>query len=306
MKKWIVVYVLLIGSVALAAEFEVELTPTSPTCNGGSDGSIQGNIIDGAPPFTVSLIPAIDDAIQTGGTFVFANLPSGAYSVQVVDNNSDTVARSTTIEEPQKDLSLDPATIVSVLCNGASTGSISLNVNNPDDLTITAYTVTPVGGLPITITPPEPPVFTNLPAASYLTRVDAENGDCAVRSEIITQPSPIVISAKVVGDDVVNDIPGTVTISVIGGSPPYTVTLAPAATPNTGKVTLPPGIGPFVFTDVTFGNYIVTVTDENFMPNDPESAGCTASQVVSVPQTRGISANELTNFITAKYCSPAA
>lgn len=287
MKKLFLMLSIFMAQALNAAELAIALAPASPTCNGGSDGSIIARVTGGAEPYSIVVIPTIGTITEVDGVFTISDLPAGSYSVTATDANNDTAIASTIVEEPQTELSLNPATVMDVLCNGASTGSITLNITNLNDIEISSYSVTPAGGTTITLTPPAPPVFTDLPAASYTTTVDAANGDCAVRMEIITQPDPIVITPTTEAEDEVNQTLGTAIITVIGGTPPYDVLL------NPGNETAPPGIGPFTFTDLTAGNYTITVTDVN---------GCTATLEVTVPCVRGVSANALTNFFTTKYC----
>ena len=161
-----------------AAELAIALAPASPTCNGGSDGSIIARVTGGAEPYSIVVIPTIGTITEVDGVFTISDLPAGSYSVTATDANNDTAIASTIVEEPQTEVSLNSATVMDVLCNGASTESITLNITNLNDIEISSYSVTPAGGTTITLTPPAPPVFTDLPAASYTTTVDAANGDC--------------------------------------------------------------------------------------------------------------------------------
>ena len=88
------------------------------SCFGGTNGSAQVNVSAGTGPYTYSWLPS-------GGNGTIANgLAAGSYTVNVTDINGCTSSTSIVISQPSLLTVTIPST-TNVLCNGASTGSVT-------------------------------------------------------------------------------------------------------------------------------------------------------------------------------------
>src|SRR2546423_14841340 len=114
-------------TITEAALLVLTETHVNVLCNGQSTGSIDLTVSGGLTPYTY--------AWSTGATSQdLSALGAGNYSVTVTDGNGCTAPLIVTITEAAEMFS--PATHVTVLCNGQSTGSIDLTVSGG----VTPYT----------------------------------------------------------------------------------------------------------------------------------------------------------------------
>ncbi|MFN5887231.1 MAG: hypothetical protein ACK438_04615, partial [Flavobacteriales bacterium] len=97
----------------------LSFSPTSTTCNGNSNGSVDLTVSGGTSPFTYSWSNLSINEDLT-------NIGAGTYSVSVTDNKGCTASGQTTVTQPNAISSSSNNT--NVLCNGASTGVIDLTV----------------------------------------------------------------------------------------------------------------------------------------------------------------------------------
>ncbi|MCH2223445.1 MAG: S8 family serine peptidase [Crocinitomicaceae bacterium] len=101
-------------------------TVTDPSCNGDSTGSISiDNVSGGSPGYTY------DWGAAGGNVSSISSLPAGSYSVLITDNAScDTTISFTLVDPPAINAT---ATVVDPDCNGANTGSVTIdNITNGD------------------------------------------------------------------------------------------------------------------------------------------------------------------------------
>ncbi|NNM16172.1 MAG: hypothetical protein HKO56_05890, partial [Bacteroidia bacterium] len=203
------------------------------TCNSFADGSIDLSVSGGTSPYTYSWS-------NNEVTEDITGLLAGVYTVIVTDANGCTIELSETITEPAPiQLSV---TNTPVSCHGGMDGTI--------DLTVT-------GGVG-----PFSYVWSNMQgiqdpgavaAGTYtVTVTDLHSGSScnATISTIVTEPLPLSISSSV--NDVVcfGESNGSITVTVTGGTAPYSYAWA------TGETT--PTI-----TNLIAGSYTVVVTDAN-------------------------------------------
>ncbi|MES2431256.1 MAG: hypothetical protein V4556_09975, partial [Bacteroidota bacterium] len=178
-------------------------------CNGESSGSVIVNATGGTGPYT--------------GTGTFTGLAAGTYSYTVTDANNCSKTISVIISEPS--LLTVNEIHTDVLCNGSSTGSI---------------TVTASGGTaPYTGTGS----FTGLAAGTYSYTVTDANSCSKTISVTLTEPTPLVVSATHTNILCNSAATGTATVNATGGTAPYT--------------------GTGTFTGLVAGTYSYTVTDAN-------------------------------------------
>jgi hypothetical protein len=285
-----------LGSVCVA-DFPVQLqvAVVDTTCFGPSaTAAIQITPTDGTPPYQViyRLLPsgaANNDLINAPGeSLVTAQLGSGAYLIEVTDNNGfGNVVRDTVILDfPSLGAALSP--LVQPSCFGLSDGSITAGVSlgganlpfpaGPD------YTFSWSNNVPI----PGAQVQNNLPGGVLysVTITQVSTGCFATASGTLGQPSPVrnaavqIVPASCSG---VND--GAITYSGTGGTPfsgneyDFNWTYSEDGQPPFSNA----GFGqtnPFQLSNLASGFYQVTITDAN---------GCNFVDEVEVPNVRTVS-----------------
>ncbi|MCB9266569.1 MAG: T9SS type A sorting domain-containing protein [Lewinellaceae bacterium] len=236
-------------------DFEVNVVGRDVLCNGDATGSILLTPSGGTPPYTYNW--------NTGQTTnEITNLTAGAYSVTVTEAGGCMIERTIVINEP-------PAL-------GLAVSGTDINCPGADDGTASASAS---GG-----TPPYTYAWSNgattadisgLAAGTYtVTATDANL--CVISGSVtISEPPPFqgmvitVIDLLCAGDD-----NGSATVTVSGGTPPYTYAWSNGQTGATG-------------TNLSAGNYTVTVTDAN---------GCTDNilVVISEPPVLDVTASAVT------------
>lgn len=105
-----------------AAVVSVVATPTTVTCQGGSNGSISAVASGGVTPYSYSWSTGATTATTTG-------LSKGPYTILVTDANGCTVTENVDITEPSTKLELYSNVRQSSAC-GNATGAIELSVVN--------------------------------------------------------------------------------------------------------------------------------------------------------------------------------
>lgn len=238
------------------------------SCNGAADGQISVTASGGTAPLSYTL----DPGAITNGTGDFPGLNGGSYTVTVNDANGCPAAVTGAIDIT------DPAPITitgqsktDITCNGANDGTITVTATGGTG-TLT-YTLDP-GAISNTTGS-----FTNLGPDTYTVSVDDENNCPTATTTPITINEPDAIS---IDDENVTDISctgaddGTVSVSVSGGTPPYSYTLQPAGTVNsTGS-----------FSGLSAGTYTIEVTDAS-------SCGPVSSGTLTVNEPAPISISDI-------------
>ena len=210
-------------------------TISNVSCNGGSNASATVAVAGGSLPYSYSWAP-------TGGTGATASgLTAGTYTVTVTDNNACQTTQSFTITQPST-LVANAAAQTNILCNGAATGSATVNVTGGTG----AYTYSwaPSGGTAATAT--------GLTAGTYTVTVKDANLCQTTQSFTITQPSTLVATASAQTNiGCRGDATGSATVNVTGGTGAYTYSWAPS------------GGTAATATGLIAGTYTVTVKDAN-------------------------------------------
>ncbi|MBS1645415.1 MAG: gliding motility-associated C-terminal domain-containing protein [Bacteroidetes bacterium] len=187
-----------------ALAFAISLTPVA--CNGDSSGTATIIASGGTTPYRY----AID-----GGAFTsvnsFTNLPAGTYTLHLKDTNNCTKDTQIVISQPTK-LRLS-FTLTDPLCNGDSNATLSITGIGgtiPYQYAINAGIFGSTSN------------FSGLPAGSYALHVVDTNGCRRDSTIIITEPSPVTITASATNVLCHGGNSGTVTITANGGIAPYT------------------------------------------------------------------------------------
>jgi len=201
----------------------------------------------------------------------FTNLAPGTYTVTATDAIT-CFATSAVVITPTILLNISSSTITNPLCNGATTGSI---------------TITAAGGTPTYLFTLNPGsiintsgIFNNLIAGVYTVTVMDANNCTNTSSVTITQPTPIVISNPTKVNPTCNQPNiGSIVINASGGSPSLSYKLNALAYQTSNS-----------FTNLSSGTYTITVKDAN---------GCTKTSLVSLSITN---TPLLTNSTLANTC----
>ncbi|MFZ4543608.1 MAG: T9SS type A sorting domain-containing protein [Saprospiraceae bacterium] len=192
---------------------------TAVTCFGGSNGSVVINATGGTAPYTIA--PA-----QTG-------LAVGTYTFTITDFSGCTGTVSATITGATQVVSTVTSQ-VNVSCNGGSNGSVSLSTSG--------------GTAPYSVVPST----TGLAAGAYVFTVTDASGCSTTVQVTITEPS--AISATIASQTAVNcagGSNGSVTLSISGGTAPYSIL-------NTAGILVGNTIS-----GLAAGGYTFVITDSN-------------------------------------------
>jgi gliding motility-associated-like protein len=217
------------------------------SCFNGSNGYAVVSVTGGIPPYsylwsTGSTLPSI------------TNLTEGIYYVTVNDAKGCTSVDSVYIQSPNQPLNLT-VTHQDVSCYQGNNGYALAQVN---------------GG-----TPPYQYIWVptiqftaqanNLMAGTYTVSITDANGCQTMGNVTIAQPTPLLANAVVLNPALCYDTPtGSATVSVSGGSPPYSYSWNTIPSQTTQQAT-----------QIFAGEYRVTVTDVK---------GCTVVDSIFVTQ----------------------
>ncbi len=215
--------------------------PTDPLCSGESTGSIDLVLTGGTDPLTVAWTgPGGFTSDQT----TIAGLSAGDYTVIVTDASapiSCTESIVVTLTDPTV-ITVDES-ITHVLCNGDSTGDISLEVNDALD-PLTAVWTPDLGN---TLSP------SGLPAGTYDVIITDGNGCQFSSSYDITEPSAININEAITQPTCVAPV-GAISIALSGGIPLYTIAWTGPGGFTSDQASI---------SNLADGTYAVNITDDN-------------------------------------------
>jgi len=237
---------------ALAASIS---SPTHVLCYGGNNGNASVSVTGGTPSYVY---------LWNNGqsTSSISNLYAGTYTVTVTDNNSCTSTASVTITQPTI-ISITPSS-TNVSCNGGSNGTASVTVSGGTP----GYTYLWLPGGATTSS------INSLTAGTYTVTV-TDNNNCTKSNVITISEPPLMTVTPSVVDATCGNSNGQASVSVSGGTTPYTYHWSNNATT--------PSIS-----SIPAGNYNVTITDAN---------NCSQIETVSVNNTGAptISIDNFTN-----------
>ena len=186
----------------------LSLTHVNVACFGASTASIDLTVVGGIAPYIYSWN-------NTEITEDISNLPVGNYAVIVKDQNACLDSITTTITQPQAPIALTE-THFDILCHGAATGTIDVEVVGGTPSVIAGYTYDWNNGLAFTQD------LANIQAGTYGVIVKDSN-NCVDSIEVtLTQPqNPIDIQYVVQNVLCFGDSTATITASISGGTVPY-------------------------------------------------------------------------------------
>jgi hypothetical protein len=229
---------------------DLTLTPTSPTCENGTNGSVTLQISGGSGGyiFDWAHIPGTNNPQN------LTNVAAGNYAVTVTDQDGCTAAASTTVVNPVIVIGVQTTPVT---CNGGNDGTIDLTVSGGT----APYTYNWGGGI-------VSEDRSGVTAGTYMVTVTDANGCSKTRSVTVSQPTALTLSiaqSPVACNGASN---GSLNLTVSGGTPGYTFQWSG----NAGTVEDPIGLAA--------GTYTVTVTDAN---------GCTRTASATLTQPPALS-----------------
>ncbi|HWB62386.1 MAG TPA: gliding motility-associated C-terminal domain-containing protein [Chitinophagales bacterium] len=177
----------------------------SSGCTNGS-GQIIANASGGTGPYQYSINGG---AYQASGTF--SSVQPGSVTINTQDATNCVVSQ-TVIMPAKPVMSLSLAT-TDAICAGTASGQIIATVSNG----VSPYQYAYNGGIPQNSN-----TLSGLTAGAYTVTATDVNGCSTTASTAVNEPSPLIISAlSVTAVKCIGDQNGTATLSLSGGTPPY-------------------------------------------------------------------------------------
>jgi hypothetical protein len=217
-------------TVSVNSSINLTATPVNASCNGGTTGGVNLSVSGGTPTYTYAWT---GPSSFTATTQNLTGRGAGIYSVTVTDSRGCTATASATVTEPIG-ISIAPS-ITNILCNGSSTGAISISVSG--------------GTSPYTYLWNDGNASQNrtlLPAGTYSVTVTDANG-CTQASSSIIVSQPSVLSATVNKTNIScnGSSDGAITItSPTGGNGTYQYRLDSGTWQSSGSFT---GLAPNIY-----------------------------------------------------------
>ncbi len=214
---------------------------TNVVCNGGLTGTATANASGGTTPYTYSWNPSG----QTGQTAT--GLGAGTYTCTVTDQNGCTFSFAVTITQPTA-LALS-STVTNTTCSNSCNGSVMCNVSGGTS----GYTYLWNNGQTAQ-------TATGLCTGTYTVTVTDANSCTATATATVASPPPVTASTSQNNLLCATQCIGTATVTVGGGTTPYTYAWSNFQTSATA-------------TGLCAGSYTVIVSDVN---------GCTNTATVTI------------------------
>ena len=239
-----VIYESSINYKVQTCNFKVDTTATfPPSCNGLSDGSAfftYTGVVTGGGLLTYVL----DNLTPQIGNPAFIQIVSGGPH-KLIAISPDGCKDSIVFTLSQPNPILINNVVTPITCNGSSDGKIVSSALGGKSPFSYAWNTLP---------PTFSNTITNLSANNYTVTVTDSKGCSSTKTEMISQPSSVLITPKIDSVACGNNNSGAITLTITGGKSPYTASW----------------IGPTAFsstllniTNLAQGNYLVTVTDAN-------------------------------------------
>ena len=238
-------------------------TVSNVTCNGASDGSIDiTTIAGGNGSYNYSWDGISYSAFTAGSTVTNGTLAAGSYTLYIQDQTNTSCISQTTISVTEPEILSGTVTAIDASCNGANNGSIT--ITNPAGGS-GSYEYSIDGGT----TWQSNATFTGLSTGTYDVQIrDANVVGCIVdldgaTNTAISEPTALSASISAQTNSLCNgDSNGSATVTVTGGSSPYSYSWTSGGTAATE-------------TGLAAGSYTVTSTDAN---------GCTTTASVTITE----------------------
>ena len=235
-------------SITEPTQLLANATATHETSAGANDGSATANPTGGNGDYFY-----LWNTSDNSQTILY--LTPGTYSVTVTDINGCTAVQSVVVNAFNCAIAAE-TTISNVTCAGAANGTVTLALNGGTAPFTYNWSN---GGTSATIS--------NLSGGNYTASVADANGCQLITSVTVTEPAPYSAwTVETINPACANDATGSATASITGGTMPYNFLWSNGQTSGTA-------------TNLTAGNYGVTVTDQN---------GCQSSTSATITATDNV------------------
>ncbi|MCI5056897.1 MAG: hypothetical protein MRY83_12355, partial [Flavobacteriales bacterium] len=212
---------------------QISGTIVDVACSGSSSGSINSIASGGTPGYAYSWSNgSLSSNIQ--------NLTAGSYSLTVTDANNCSSTQSFTVNQSSA-LSVQNS-VSHVSCNGGSNGSINLQVNGGNG----GFSYLWGNGATTQN-------LSNIGAGNHLVTVTDNQGCTNTQTINVSEPAAVSLAHSTVDVSCHGGNNGSVTLTATGGVGNFNYSWPTNAGPQSGNIG----------TNLSFGNYTVTVTDGN-------------------------------------------
>ncbi len=223
------------------------------TCNGDANAVLSANATGGLGNYMYELLDGTGTIIQgPQDSNTFMNINPGIYSIKVISEDCEDITNDFEILDIE--LLVTTEDVRHISCNGATDGSITLNTIGGSGSYVYEINTEP-GRFQ------EENVFNNLVSGTYTITVLDENGCINILDIKIEEPdllSAEIDSASIVQQLCITDPVPSFTVDIMGGTPPYTLTLNDGSTP----INLAAGATSHTFTNLNAGQlYVILVSD---------------------------------------------
>ncbi|SHL15422.1 Por secretion system C-terminal sorting domain-containing protein [Chitinophaga jiangningensis] len=242
------------AAVAQPAALQTTVLSTKDvSCFGLSDGLISLTTSGGTPGYTYAMGTGTPQS--TGN---YTNLKAGTYSITVTDNSGCTSSQQVTVNQPDQ-LTAGIASVKNIDCFGNGNGEIMLNAAGGTQ----PYT------FKLNNTSQSSAYFGALSGGNYQLTVTDKQGCTVPLQATITEPAKLQATFTSKDINCFGSASGEIVLTATGGKGAYIYTLnnLPYQMDNT-------------FRNLTAGNYLVSVSDEN---------RCIVSQNVALAQPQPLS-----------------
>ena len=236
---------------------------TNVFCNGDANGSVsvEGDVGTGTPPYLYST----DGGVTTQMSGTFSGLSAGGLTVTIVDANGCIFDVPVIITEPDA-LGGTITAQTAVDCNGNTTGSVTVAGANGTP----GYLYSLDGGATTQVSG----TFSGLSEGSYTVTIVDDNGCTEDVPVIIIEPDDIFANGTITNNLCWDQVNGSITQSVTGGSGPgtysfsWTFSGSPIAdiTEN--------------LTNIDSGSYTVTIVDSELCTYDTTYLISTPAEII--------------------------
>jgi len=250
-------------TVAAPTTMTVQISPTSPSCFGGCNGTITSTVTGGTPTYTYNWSTGSNATSVSG-------LCAGNYSLTITDANGCIQTTATTVA-PTPSITIT-TTAVPTNCAGSCDGSASALASGGTPPYVYSWNTIPV-------TTNTTGTVAGLCSGNYVVTVTDANGCIQNANVIITSPPLLSVAVNSVVPSC-NICIGAATITPAGGNPGYSYTWTPA--PGSGQNTPTPG-------GLCVGIYTVNVVD---------TKGCTVTRTINVAQSVVVSITTTETHLT--------
>ncbi len=212
------------------------------TCNGLTNGAVTMSAAGGTPPYTYAI-----GAGSYGSAPIYSGLAAGTYTFHVQDNHGCQVDTFTVLITQPAPLAFTLA-VANVLCNGGTTGSVTITASGGTPAYSYAAGANPFGSANL---------LAGFNAGAKAIHLKDANGCIKDTSVTITEPTLLKIGYTLTDPSCYGSTNGTITITGSGGITPYAYALN--AAPFTGSGAM---------SSLAPGTYNVHIKDANGCTHD--------------------------------------